>query len=188
MRKKFLIAGFAALLLAGMSAPSRAGESTLEGLFGYYDPDGVEDNGQIYGGAWGYRPNDHFGFMISAGVIDLEDDFLDIENADLQYGLLLADLSFQWYPTGNNFYLFAGPGFSRIDLEVDVPGDDNDIKEDNTSFTINGGLGYRWDIGNFFIRPQVMARWFDEQDFEADEIASYDGLDTQYSIGLGWRF
>jgi outer membrane autotransporter protein len=102
--------------------------------------------------------------------------------------LLLADLSFQWYPTGNNFYLFAGPGFSRIDLEVDVPGDDNDIKEDNTSFTINGGLGYRWDIGNFFIRPQVMARWFDEQDFEADEIASYDGLDTQYSIGLGWRF
>ncbi len=48
---------------------------------------------------------------LSGGVIDLEDDFLDIETANLQSGLFLTDFSFQWFPTGRSFYLFAGPGF-----------------------------------------------------------------------------
>lgn len=173
-----------------MAAPAHAqGEFTAEAFLGYYDPDSVDDNAQNYGGRIGYRPSDRFGLLLSVGVVDLEDDLLDVNDDDIQFGLLLADLSFQWYPTGNNFYLFAGPGYSDVELELDLPGDNNDIRESSNSFTVNAGLGYRWDIGeSFFIRPEAKARWFEGDDFEADEADSYDGLDTEYSIALGWRF
>lgn len=178
-----------AALLAPMAAPAAAGEWTVEGVFGYYDPDSIDDNGEIYGGRFGYRPGDHFGMLLSAGVIDLEDDFLDIEEADLQFDLFLVDFSFQWYPAGKNFYLFAGPGWATVDLEVDIPGSNNDLEASDDIFTAHVGLGYRWDIGDsFFVRPELKARWFDGDGFEADQVDDWEGLDTEYSLGLGWRF
>ncbi len=179
------------LMLAGLAiaSPAVAQEWTVEAFLGYYDPDSVDDNGQNYGGRIGYRPSDKFGMLLSVGVLDLEDDLLDIDNDDVQYGLLLADFSFQWYPTGSGFYLFGGPGYADVELEIDVPGSNNDIRESDSNYTVHGGLGYRWDIGEgFFIRPEVRARWFEDQEFEGDQIDSYDGLDTEYSVGLGWRF
>jgi hypothetical protein len=184
--QRLLLAGAMALALA---VPASAGNWSVEGQFGYYDPDAVGENGEVYGFAVGYDVNPHFGMLLSAGFIDLEDDFLDIEESDLQFGLGLVDLSFVWYPNGKNFYLFAGPGYATIDVEVDIPGSNNDIKESDTLMTINGGLGYRWMVTDgFFIRPEVKARWFDGQDFSADRLDSYEGLDVQYSVGIGWRF
>ena len=190
MRMKTMVtAALCSILTLGLASPALAGDWMVEGLFGYYDPDSIEDNGEIYGARVGYRVNEHFGMLLSSGVIDLEDDFVDIESADLQFGLFLTDFSFHWYPTGKNFYLFAGPGYASIDLEIDIPGSNNDIEESDTVFTVNGGLGYQWMIGEgFYIRPELKARWFDGQAFQADEADSWDGLDTEYSIGIGWKF
>ena len=187
------ITGVGLLLIAGLAlgaaTPARAQEWTVEGVFGYYDPDSFDENGEIYGARIGYRPSDHFGMLLSGGVIDLEDDILDIEDADLRLDLFLVDFSFQWYPTGNNFYLFGGPGFSTVDLEFDVPGNNNDINESDSTFTVHAGIGYRWDVGrSFFVRPEIRARWFDGDEFDAGNIDSYEGLDTEYSVGLGWKF
>lgn len=178
-----------ALLVFALATPALAGDFSLEGQFGYYDPDSVNKNGQVYGLAVGYDVSPNFGMLLSGGVIDLEDDYLDINSADLQFGLGLLDLSFVWYPTGKSFYVFGGPGYATVDLEIDIPGNNNDIKESDTTFTVNGGLGFRWLVSDhFFVRPELKARWFDGQDFKATQANSYEGLDVQYTLGLGWRF
>ncbi len=188
-RKFWTMAAAAALLTVGAAAPAAAGDFTVEGQFGYYDPDSINENGEVFGVGVGYKPSDNFGMLLSAGVLDLEDDFLDIENANLRFDLFLVDLSFQWFPTGKGFYLFAGPGFATVDVEVDIPGNNNDLTESQSSFTVNGGVGYQWQVGEkFFVRPLLLARWYDGQDFQADNVDSWDGLDVQYSVGLGWKF
>ena len=84
---------------------------------------------------------------------------------------------------------YEGVDQRAIDLEIDVPGSDNDIQESDDIFTVNGGVGYQWMITDgFYIRPEFKARWFDGQEFQADEADSWDGLDTEYSIGIGWQF
>lgn len=182
-----LLAG--ALLLLVLATPALAGNTSLEGQFGYYDPDSVNKNSQVYGLAVGYDVSPRFGMLLSGGVIDLEDDYLGVNDADLQLGLGLLDLSFVWYPTGGSFYIFGGPGYATVKLEIDIPGSNNDIDESETSFTVNGGLGYRWIVNDhFFVRPELKARWFDGQDFKATQAKSYEGLDVQYTLGLGWRF
>jgi hypothetical protein len=181
------LVGLAGLVLA--AAPAAAGEFTVEGFVGYYDADSVDDSAEIFGGRLGMRPNEHFGMLLSVGVIDLEDQILEIEDDELRYGFFLADLSFQWFPTGSGFYLFAGPGYSDIELEINLPGTNNDVTTSEAGFTANAGLGYKWNLGeSFFLRPEAKARWFDGQDFEADSIDSYDGLDTEVSLGIGWTF
>ena len=178
-----------AVMALGLAMPAQAGDFSVEGQFGYYDPDSINENGEVYGVAVGYQPSDNFGMLLSVGALDLEDDFLDIENSNLRFDLFLIDLSFEWFPTGKGFYLFAGPGYATVDVEVDVPGNNNDITESETSFTVNGGLGYQWQVGEkFFVRPVLLARWYDGQDFQANDIDSWDGLDVQYSVGLGWKF
>lgn len=181
------LAGLA--LLAFTAAPVAAAEFTVEAFLGYYDADSVDDTAQNYGGRLGVRPNEHFGMLLSVGVVDLEDDILEITDDNLRYGFILADLSFQWFPTGSGFYLFAGPGYSDIELEINLPGTDNDVTTSDAGITANAGLGYKWNLGeSFFLRPEVKARWFDGQEFQADEIDSYDGLDTEISLGIGWGF
>lgn len=196
MQKKLTVTALALAAALGLSTGAQAQSDydgdrrySFEGFFGYYDPNDSEDHAEIYGARFGYKPSDHFGILLSGGVIDLEDDFLDIEDANLRFNLGLADLSFQWYPGGSNFYVFAGPGWARIDLEVDVPGSNNDIEESEDVWTANAGLGYQWKIGDsFFIRPEGKVRYFDDTDFEADDIDSYKGLDREYSVAIGWRF
>ncbi len=189
MKSKTWIAGVVFLGLIAFSQPARSGEFSVEAFGGYYDPDSLDEKGEIYGGRFAYHPNETIGWQLSVGVIDLEDDFLDIEDSDLRFQLLLADLSFQWHPGGGGFYVMAGPGFATVDVEVDIPGTNNDFEDDDSTFTLHGGLGYRWDIGtSFFIRPEAKARWFDGTDFDADDSASWDGLDTEYTLAFGFRF
>ncbi len=190
MRARRLLTTMGAVILAlGFSLPAKAGDYSLEGFFGYYDPNAVDDHAEVYGARFGNRTGDNFGWLVSAGVIDLEDDLLDIENDDLRYNLILADFSFQWYPGGHNFYLFAGPGFARVDLEADVPGDDNDFEQSDDVFTINGGVGYRWNLGEkWFIRPEAKARWFDGSEFKGSDIDAYKGLDREYSLAIGYHW
>lgn len=187
--KRFVFFTCLALLALGLTAPATAGEKSLEALVGYYDPDAYGDHGEVFGARFGYRPADRFGMLLSAGVLDIEDDFLGIDDSQLRFDLYLVDLSFQWYPTGNDFYLFAGPGWATLDLKVDLPGPGNNIEASDDIFTLHAGLGYQWKLGDsFFLRPEARARWFDGQEFDSDDIDAYDGLDTEYSLAFGWRF
>jgi opacity protein-like surface antigen len=184
---KFLILG--ALLLAVLIAAPASAQFSVEGFAGYYDPDSVDDNAEMFGGRIGYQPQDNWGLLLSVGVIDLEDELLDIEDDELRFGLILADLSFQWYPSDGGFYLFAGPGYADVEVEFDLPGEGNDFSESTTSWTANAGLGYRWDFNEqFFLRFEGKARYFEGDDFEADDADAYDGLDTEYTVAAGWRF
>jgi opacity protein-like surface antigen len=181
---------FVLVTALGLAAPAMADSQwTVEGFAGYYDPDSFDDNSEIFGARFGYLPSDRFGMLLSVGAIDLEDEFLDEDLINLRADLFLVDLSFQWYPTGRSFYLFAGPGFATVDVEIDLPGPGNDFSDNDSTFTLHGGLGFRWDLGEtFFLRPELRARWFDGDDFNADDLDSYDGLDTEYTLGFGWRF
>ncbi len=186
---RFLLFGLTLFCLLAVAAPASA-QFSIEGFAGYYDPDSVDGNSEIVGARIGYQPDSsNFGLLLSVGAIDLEDDLLELDDDDIQFGLFLTDLSFQWYPSGNGFYVFAGPGYAEVDLEIDFPGPDNDVDESISSFTANAGLGYRWDIGEaFFLRFEGKARWFEGDEFDADDSDSYDGLDSEYTVAAGWRF
>lgn len=188
-KTRFLFLALALIAFFGAAAPASA-QFSIEGFAGYYDPDAVDDNNTIIGARFGWQPEEHWGILLSIGAIDLEDDdFLDDPDDNVQFGLFLTDLSFQWYPGDGGFYVFAGPGYAEVDLEIDLPGPDNDIDESVNSWTANAGLGYRWDIADaFFLRFEGKARYFEGDDFEADQSDSYDGLDTEYTVGVGWRF
>jgi hypothetical protein len=187
--RTFTALALALFLACGLAMPAAAAEKSLEGYLGYYDPDSYGDHGEVFGARFGYRPNEKFGVLVSTGVIDLEDDFLNIDNSQVRLDLFLIDFSFQLYPGGKNFYLFAGPGWATIDLKIDQPGPSNNIELSDDIFTIHGGLGYKWQVGeSFFVRAQGLARWFEGQEFEGDQADSYDGLDTEYSLGFGWSF
>lgn len=185
---RLLIFGALLLTLLVAAAPASA-QFSIEGFAGYYDPDSVDDNNEIFGARIGYQNSESFGLLLSVGAIDLEDELLDIDDEDVQFGLLLADLSFQWYPGGKGFYLFAGPGYADVEYELDLPGDNNDYTDSVNSFTVNAGLGYRWDVADaFFLRFEGKARWFEGDDFDAEDTDSYDGLDSEYTVAAGWRF
>lgn len=187
-RSRFLALAGMLLAFALIATPASA-QFSLEGFVGYYDPDSVDDNAEIFGGRLGYQTSDNFGMLLSLGVIDLEDEIFGEDDEDIQFGLLLADLSFQWYPGGKGFYVFAGPGYADVEYELDLPGDNNDYKDSVSSLTVNAGLGYRWDVADaFFLRFEGKARWFEGDDFDADDADSYDGLDSEYTVAAGWRF
>lgn len=187
-RSRLLIFGALLLTLLVAAAPASA-QFSVEGFAGYYDPDSVDDNAEIFGARIGYQGSEGFGLLLSVGAIDLEDEILGVDDEDIQFGLLLADLSFQWYPGGKGFYLFAGPGYADVEYELDLPGDNNDYTDSVNSFTVNAGLGYRWDVADaFFLRFEGKARWFEGDDFDAEDTDSYDGLDSEYTVAAGWRF
>lgn len=187
-RPRLMIFGWLLLALLVAAAPASA-QFSVEGFVGYYDPDSVDDNAEIFGARLGYQGSESFGVLLSVGAIDLEDELLGVEDDDIQFGLLLADLSFQWYPGGKGFYLFAGPGYADVEYELDLPGDNNDYSESVTSLTANAGLGYRWDVHDaFFLRFEGKARYFEGDDFDAEDTDSYDGLDSEYTVAAGWRF
>lgn len=106
--------------------------------------------------------------------------------------LTTLDLSLQWYPTGSGFVVFAGPGWSQIDVEVDFAffgsfSDSEDI------LTAHAGLGYQWDVGErFYIRPEARVRRYfgDDEPFDEDDEASisYEATDYEATVTFGFRF
>lgn len=181
----------AALLILGAAVPAAAQETGfgIEVFGGIYMPDELDKDHDVWGGRFSYRFNDHFGLQTAVSTIDLEDEAFGRNVRNLRFDLFLVDASFQWYPGGRGFYLFGGPGWATIDLEYNLQGNNNDITASDDIFTVHAGLGYEWLLGQHaFIKPQALARHFEGDSFQVDRIDSYEGLDTELTLAVGYRF
>lgn len=170
------------------------------GVFGgIYEPEDA-DSTEIFGLRGGYRFHPNFGFEASLGRVDLADAIPDDDggfplfvSADLQIDLDVLDLSFQWFPTGGGLVVFGGPGWSRIDfdLEVDVFDTVFRFSDSEDMLTAHAGVGYEWDLGErFYVRPEGRVRHFfgDDLDESEDSSISYQSTDWEATVTFGFRF
>lgn len=179
MLKRLFMVGAVVLMAIGVSAPAQAAGYNFEVYAGYYVPGLSElDNDLTFGARFGGRPSDRFGWQLSAGTFDLngeEDRPLagTVGDADA----VLVDGSFQWFPGGGNFAIFAGPGFASVN--VDLEGTTKDESDD--AFTLHAGISYLMQLGtSFYIRPDVRFR-----DFQGNV---YEKTDTEATLAFGWSF
>lgn len=148
-------------LLPTFAVPAEAGGGSFELYGGLFDPDDLELT--TYGLRGGYRATDLLGVELTAGLVEGE------AAADLE----LADLSLKIYPGGATgkaqFFLFAGPGYARIDSPFGEP----------DSFTVNAGVGVDLYLGEVaYLRPDVRSRWFE----------SGDDTEIEVTLALGFAF
>jgi hypothetical protein len=190
--------------VAGLGLGSVAAPAWAQGSFsvagGIYQPDDDDlDSTGVFGVRGGYRFSPNFGLEGSLSRVDLADTFPAEEDPffldfDVSLDLYNLDLSFQWFPRGGNFILFAGPGVSRLDAEVSLTFFGERITESDTSniFTAHAGVAYDWRINDrFFIRPEARVRhYFDEgsDDTRDGLTVSYESTDYEASLVFGWRF
>ncbi len=187
-----------AILLGGASQPALAQGSL--GLFGgIYEPDDELDRTEIFGLRGGYRFAPNFGFEASLGRVDLadalpEEDILDFFSSDFQAELYALDLSFQWFPTGSGLVVFAGPGWSQVDAELDITffGESFSFSDSEDIVTAHAGVGYEWEVGErFYVRPEARVRRYfgdDEPDETEDLSVSYKATDYEATVTFGIRF
>lgn len=179
MFKRILMVGALMLMVIGVSAPARAEGFNFEVYGGYYVPGLSElDNDLVFGARFGGRPSDSWGWQLSAGVFDLNgEEDRPLAGTVGDANALVVDGSFQWFPGGGNFALFAGPGFATVD--VDLVGTTEDVSDDALTFHV--GVSYLWQIGeSFYIRPDARLR-----DFQGD---TYEKTDTEGTLAFGWSF
>lgn len=187
-----------AIFIGGASRPALAQGSA--GLFGgIYEPDDDLDRTEVFGLRGGYRFAPNFGFEASLGRVDLadalpdEDDFLDFFSSDLQAELYALDLSFQWFPTGSGLVVFAGPGWSRVDAELDITifGESFSFSDSEDILTAHAGVGYEWEVGErFYVRPEARVRRFfgDDEPEETEGLSiSYQATDYEATVTFGIR-
>ena len=182
MNKKVLV-GMAALAALLAFAPAAQAQETGERAFSLYAGlivPGVDDldNDLTYGLEFDSRPWDSFGWGLSAGMMDLNQNnnepFTDtFGNANGYF----VDSFLIWYPAGSNFGIFGGLGFGSVD--IDIVGTVTDLSDD--SLTYNLGANYTWNFGeNYLLRPQVKWRKWDGD--------RYSKVDEEYTLAFGWRF
>lgn len=177
-------------LLIGIvsAAEPVSAQVSVEIFAGHFNPHAVADEARQHGYRLGYRLSDEFGLACSLGEVDLEKR-LSGGDPELHYSVHLTDFSFQWHPGGKGYYLFAGPGHADVDVEIGLPGPDNDLTLSSSLLTVNAGLGYRRDFGeHLLLRFEGLARWFERDGGRSHKWGRYDGPDIEYSLGLGWRF
>ena len=164
---------------APAASAQEAGEKNFDIYAGYYVP-GIDDldNDITYGIRFGGRPSENWGWDISAGYFDLNQNNNQplsgrINSADAW----LVDLDGIWYIGGSDFGLRAGVGFATAN--IDIEGTTRDESDD--AFTYNGGVLYAFNFGDrFVVRPQVLVR-----KFEGD---TYEKTVEEYTISFGWRW
>ncbi len=166
-------------LIASLAPAQAQGYRSFEIYGGYYDPGFDElDNDITLGVRYGSRFNPNFGIGLQGGFFDLNGD-ADRPLAGLvgDASGYFVDLSGIWFVLGSNFGLFGGIGFATVD--VDVTGTTTDVSDD--AFTYHFGGNYEWDLGtSFYLKPEIRVR-----KFEGD---TYEKSDTEYTLGLGWKF
>ena len=80
------------------------------------------------------------------------------------------------------FTFGAGVSFGSADVSISGPLAGVSAEElDDVSITLQGGFGVKIDLGKtMYLRPAARVRWFENR--------SDEDLDTEYLIGLGWRY
>jgi len=180
--KSFRAVMFALLALAlfvPAAQAQEAGQSAFELYTGYYVP-GIDDldNDLTYGIRFGARPTEQFGWNLSAGYLDLNQNNVEpldgiIGNANGYF----VDASAVWYIAGSDFGLFGGIGWGTVD--IDIVGTTTDASDD--AFTYNYGVHYAWNFGEkYLLKPEVKWRKWDGD--------TYEKTDEEYTVSFGWRF
>lgn len=141
-----------------------------------------------FGLRFGKRQAEKWGWQVSAGNFDADDALERLENqTDLSINLVLVDLSFLYHVGGGNFFVYGGPGFASLDLDVNGVGPGGpleivNIDETETNFSIHAGLGYSADIGSSaFLRFDSRFRYIDADVYEGD-------TDVELTLAIGWNF
>jgi hypothetical protein len=192
--------------LCGVAAPAAA-----QGYFGLsaglYEPNGQgQEQTQVYDVRGGYRVSRQLGFEWSLGrlhlsdIVPFEDDptipGIDFDTLNLKLDLYTLDLSLQWFPTGDRFIVFAGPGAAQLDADLVVTFfGETFITPDRTNiFTAHAGVAYVWTLNDhFFIRPEARVRqYFGDDVTEPDRIQgfyySYKATNYQAGLSVGWKY
>ena len=182
MMRKVLIGMAAAAMIFALAPAAHAQESGEQSFYiygGLYVP-GIDDlDNDLTGGiGWSARPWDQFGWGVSAGFLDLNQN--NVEPLDGVIGNAsgyFADADIAWYPGGSNFSIFAGLGFGSVD--VDIVGTVTDFSDD--TLTYNYGVNWAWNFAdNLMLRPQIKWRKWDGD--------RYSKTDEEYTLAFGWRF
>ena len=180
MKRRMVFAILLSAAIAASLAPAEAqGYRFFEAYGGYYDPGlDVLDNDVTLGLRYGRRFNDNFGWELTGGFFDLNGDAdRPLAGTAGDASAYFGEASAIWFVAGSNFGLLGGVGFASVD--VDIVGTNEDASDD--AFTYHFGGFYEWDIGDkFYIKPEIRVR-----KFEGD---TYEKSDTEYDLGLGWRF
>ena len=157
----------ATLAFLGTAADAGAQEADRGfslGLFGaYFTSESGGDTADEE--AWGLRGSYRFTnvWAVEAALSTLRDD-----GTGVYFGDLSAKAYF-FHADRFEAYLLGGAGLLRID----------DLDEEET--TLHLGLGTELKLsGNAYLRPEVRARWLEE---DVDAVTF-----MEYSLGIGWRF
>lgn len=179
-------------------APAAQAAHELELFLGMYFPSTLElepFNAEIdyqdtvdYGLRYGYRGDGSpWGFSVSYARVDLDSANPEVIGCSTcDFNVDFIDFSFDWYPGGGNWDLFAGLGWATGEFNVDVPGDSNDRELSDDAFTWHVGTAYTWQLGeSFYLRPDGRIRFLELDDSGQGR---YDSEDMELRLGFGWRF
>ncbi|MHB9030988.1 MAG: outer membrane protein, partial [Candidatus Latescibacterota bacterium] len=183
MSKKCIIAGI--LMLALVPFAGAQDDMDMELLLGAhagYDTSIDEDEGDfVWGGILRIKPWDILGMEAMADVT--EDDFLD-ETIDTENVTVMGNILF--YPIPDIFYISAGAGWTRADIDYTNPLFDDETED---QFAWNAGAGIEIPILSW-LSVYADARYvFRDLDLENDPAA--DDVNTDFWMvrgGLALRF
>ena len=192
VRVRFLSAVFLVLLttLALAPAAQAAGkEKEADFWVGYYDPKpSFLDSDTSFGGRTLMAVSPTVSFGMEVGYVSTKGDatsggttgsvkwsslFIDfISDFRLSHGKKIVPV----------FTLGLGTSIGKADTSLSGPISGVSISDlDATSLEAQVGFGLKIDVSKtMFLRPAVRGRWF--------RARSEDDWDTEYLVGLGWRF
>ena len=152
-----LLAGVSLLLSMSICtnalAQDRAGTFSISPLAGFalFEGDQFLKTSPVYGGAFGYNFDEHFGVELGGSFID--SGTRRGNSVDVHTYFYHMDALYHMKPWGGKFqpYLAAGVGGMTFDYEGDVRG-----KDPVTAFAVNYGGGVEYFIAdNFALRGDV---------------------------------
>jgi len=163
----------------------------VQGFVGSYGPGPDEfDDSVVWGGSFGWRMTEGFGFEAGFSTTSFEGDFEDGRTRvsfDGDVVFFDAGVEWVWFPKSIvSPTLVGGMGwaFTNVDASSDSPRvsiDANDFTDD--SYTLYGGVGAKVNFGHdspFFINGRWFYRWFDQR--------GSDSSDRELTVAFGWKF
>ena len=180
--KKHLLFVLAVLAVVGLAAPQPARAFDFELVAGYFLPEELDED-LTYGLGFGDRMNDNFGWAVRGTWFDVADS-QGFGGANVDADAFNVDLSFVWYPTGGGFGVFAGPGWTTVN--IDLPTVTTDLSDD--VFSVNAGISYEAMLTqSMYLKPDFRLRWYELEGFGPDG-GKQSQLNYEATIALGWRF
>jgi opacity protein-like surface antigen len=191
-RVRFLSAVCFALLTLLAVAPAAwaAGkEKEAEFWVGYYDPKPSSlDSDTSFGGRTLMAVSPTVAFGMEVGYVSTRGDATSGgTTGSVKWSSIFIDFISDFRLTHGKkvvpvFTLGLGTSIGNADTSLSGPISGVSISDlDTTSLSAQVGFGVKIDVSQkMFLRPAVRGRWF--------RARSEDDWDTEYLVGLGWRF